>query len=241
MFVNSWKKRKSLKVSSGRPITSKSWISDISLKSLIYKLIDWIPNMQSDIEGLVYLEVITRTIDQAALFSPYESKIFFNAQEESSIKELYWNVFLPIATGSISINEDLLETLPNDRLSIMSIHQSKGLEFPLTIVDVGSDFKNNSVSHAFKRFPHPNKIGETYNIEDELRNFSPVGPPTRRALDRAFDDLIRQFFVAYSRAMDVLLLVGLNPVKQGKVKNIATGWDRNGNWHWRNLENIIHI
>ena len=47
---------------------------------------------------------------------------------------------VPVATNSVDINEDLLETVPSDRINILSIHQSKGLEFPLVIVDVGSDF-----------------------------------------------------------------------------------------------------
>jgi len=31
----------------------------------------------------------------------------------------------------------LLETLPSDRINILSIHQSKGLEFPFVVVDAG--------------------------------------------------------------------------------------------------------
>lgn len=123
-----------------------------------------------------------------------------------------------------------------------------GLEFPLVIVDVGSDFREEHHAHAFKRFPKNG--GKTCNMEDELRLFSPLGRPQRAALDRAFDDLIRHYFVAYSRAQDVLLLVGLNSVKDGYqtgsgrryISSIATGWDRNRNWHWRSgLSNLIHI
>ena len=51
------------------------------------------------------------------------------------------------------MDENLLDTLPDNRINIMSIHQSKGLEFPLVIVDVGSDFRTNHHKNAFKRFP----------------------------------------------------------------------------------------
>lgn len=78
-------------------------------------------------------------------------------------------------------------------------------------------------------------------MEDELRAFSALSTPQRSAVDRAFDDLIRKYFVAYSRAQDVLLLVGLNTVVD-RIPNIATGWDRNRNWHWgRGLNNLIPI
>lgn len=202
--------------------------------------------------GLVYLEAITRTINQASLFSNFGGQIIFDPNDpraEPSIREALWNIFMPIATGAIEINEDLLETLPSDRLNIMSIHQAKGLEFPLVIVDVGSDFRRNHPAHAFKRFP--DNGGKSCNMEDELRPYSPLGTPQRPALDRAFDDLIRQYFVAFSRAQDVLMLVGLNSVRDGyltssgrrrDIPNIATGWDRNGNWRWgRGLPNLIHI
>ena len=244
-FVDAWRNRRVFGRRIGRVDT------EVSLIGLVYKLVTWIPRMQNDIEGLVYLEAITRTINQAGLFGNFGGQIIFDPNDpraEPSIKEALWNIFMPIATGAIEVNEDLLETLPSDRLNIMSIHQAKGLEFPLVIVDVGSDFRKNHHAHAFKRFP--NNGGKSCNMEDELRPYSPLGRPQRPALDRAFDDLIRQYFVAFSRAQDVLILVGLNSVKDGyfassrkrEIPNIATGWDRDGNWRWgRGLPNLIHI
>ena len=90
--------------------------------------------MQNDVEGLVYLEAITKTINQTALFSYYGGSIDFSDEdnEERSVKEAIWSIFVPLATGAIDIDEDLLENLPKNRLNFMSIHQSKGLEFPLT-------------------------------------------------------------------------------------------------------------
>jgi DNA helicase-2/ATP-dependent DNA helicase PcrA len=244
-FVDAWQRRNSL----GR--RNRRIDPEVPLISLVYKLVTWIPSMQNDIEGLVYLEAITRTINQAGLFSSFGGQIIFDQNDpraEPSIREALWNIFMPIATGAIEINEDLLETLPSDRLNIMSIHQAKGLEFPLVIVDVGSDFRTNHYAHAFKRFP--NNGGKSCNIEDELRPYSPLGIPQRPALDRAFDDLIRQYFVAFSRAQDVLMYVGLNSVRDGyltssgrrEIPNIATGWNRKSNWIWgRGLPNLIHI
>lgn len=244
-FVTAWQKRELL----GRNSREK----DIALADLIYKLVTWIPDMQDDIEGLVYLEAITRTVTQSGLFSKFGSNIIIDENnpdlEHASIGHAFWNIFAPLATGAIEIDEDLLETLPNDRVNIMSIHQAKGLEFPLVIVDVGSDFKTKHASQQFKRFP--NNGGKSCNMEDQLRQYSEMGQPTRLAVDRAFDDLIRQYFVAYSRTKDALLLVGLNSTKNGyhlksgqqrEIPNIATGWDRSETWHWgKELKNLIHI
>jgi DNA helicase-2/ATP-dependent DNA helicase PcrA len=69
-------------------------------------------------------------------------------------------------------------------------------------------------------------------MEDELRPFSPLGAPTRSALDRSFDDLLRMYFVAFSRPESVLLLVGTKKSSPfGSIKNIAAGYDRKGNSH----------
>ncbi|EJG06165.1 UvrD/REP helicase [Methanofollis liminatans DSM 4140] len=228
---------------------------EVPLLDLVYRLVTWIPAMQDDVEGLVYLEVITRTVTQSAVFTSFGSEIIFDANapdlEGKSIKDAIRGIFIPLATGAIDINEDLLETIPNNRIPIMSIHQAKGLEYPLVIVDVGSDFKTDHHTQAFKRYPKEG--GKTCRMEDELRAFSPLLVPQRPGVDRAFDDLIRQYFVAFSRPQDVLLLVGLNSVKDGYltrgrrpnrkfIPNVATGWDRNDTWHWgQGLPNIVHL
>lgn len=234
-FVAAWQNRTAL----GR----RTWDRETPLIDLVYKLVTWIPGMQSDIESLVYLEAILRTVNQAGWFGDFGGHIIFDRTNprvgQASIREAFWNIFLPIAAGSIEVNEDLFETLPSDRINIMSIHQAKGLEFPLVIVDVGSDYRTNHYGHSFRRFPRDG--GMTCNMEDELRFYSPLGPPQTAALDRAFDDLTRLYFEAYSRAQDVLLLVGLDSVRQ-RIPNVATGWDRNGTWHWgEGLNNLVHI
>ena len=53
--------------------------------------------------------------------------------------------------------------------------------------------------------------------------------------DRAFDDLTRLHYVAYSRAQALLVLVGLRsalPVRA--IPNVALGWTRTGVSTWRN-------
>ena len=199
--------------------------------------------MQDDIEGLVYLEALTRTVTQAALFCSFRASVICDRDnqdlERASIRESIRKIFTPIAMGAIEINEDLLDTLPRDRINIMSTHQAKGLEFPLVIVDVGSEFKTNHHAQAFKRFPISG--GETCVMEEDLRIYSALDLPTRSNIDRAFDDLIRHYFVSYSRAQDLLVLAGLNSNLRGGIPNIATGWDRNENWHWQGLNNITFL
>lgn len=239
-FVRAWQQRK--------PQQSGKWPDSVELMALLYNLITWIPQMQEDAEGLVYLEAITRTITQSAHFSSFQAEIRNDATFGSkSVAAAIQDILSPLAAGQIDIDEDLLETLPRDRLNILSIHQAKGLEFPLVIVDVGSDFEKNYHAQRFKR--HPKTHGRSHELEDKLRTHSALGGPTRPALDRAFDDLLRQYFVAFSRPQDVLLLVGLCDPKTGKPKtsipNMAIGWDRydpdSSGYRWPLLPDIITL
>lgn len=239
-FVQAWKDRK--------PQHGSGWPQSVRLIELLYNLIVWIPEMQEDAEGLVYLEAITRIMAQSAHFSRYNAEIFTGTSfDEASVEAAINDILAPLAAGHIEIDEDLLETTPRDRLNILSIHQAKGLEFPLVIVDVGSDFKRNHWKQHFKRFP--TQHGRPQALEDALRPHSPLLTPKRSALDRAFDDLLRLYFVAFSRPQDVLLLVGLRDPKthqpNSKIPNIALGWNRrdpspNG-LRWPIVPNIVYI
>ena len=214
----------------------EKWPKKASLMELAYKLITWIDDLQEDVEGIVYLEAITKSITKPD-FSANSQISFENKKlETESILEAIWNIFIPLATGGIQIDESLLDTLPDDRVNVLSIHQSKGLEFPLVIVDVGSKFNDNHVKTQHLRFPK--KEPKNITIEDSVRQYSELGQSERSEKDRAFDDLTRLYFVAFSRAESVLLLVGLNSAIEGyprkkdhfNIPNVALGWSRDENY-----------
>ncbi len=235
-FVQAWQAR--------TPQAGSTWPESIVLLDVLYKLMTWIPELQEDPEGLVYLEAITRTFTQGAYFSRFKANILHNSPyAQSSVQAALADMFAPLAAGEIDIDEDLLETIPRDRLNILSIHQSKGLEFPLVIVDVGSDFSSNHHVQRFRRFP--DRPGRAHALEDALRCHSPLGKPVRNGIDRAFDDLIRLYFVAFSRAQDALLLVGIGNREPNRgIPNVALGWRREdsstGGMCWP-LQPIVYV
>jgi len=72
-----------------------------------------------------------------------------------------------------------------------------------------------------------------------MRPHSVLGKELRPQTDRAFDDLIRQYFVAYSRPQEVLLLVGVDKGgPTGTIPNIATGWGRDGARRWADARSM---
>ena len=230
-FVTHWQIRHPF---SSDESSDMKWPTKANLMELAYKLVSWIPEFQEDDEGVVYLKAITQTITQTSFFNKYSANIDFSSPEaeKESINEALLNIFVPIASGEVQIDENLFEVIPSNRFNIMSIHQAKGLEFPLVIVDVGSRFKKNLAKDANLRFPK--NADSSSIIQDRIRKYSSLYSKDRDSKDMAFDDLTRLYFVAFSRAKDVLLLVGLNPnidgykqnEKQMKIPNVALGWNR---------------
>lgn len=227
-YVEAWQQRKS-------DSSSHRWPKRIPVIELIYALAHYQPEMHNDPEGQIYLEVFTRQLNACEQISGFKGIAVFDPSNpglsQKSLRDLLRDFLAPIAAEMIDIDEELIGSFPRDRLSVLSIHQSKGLEFPLAIVDIGSEFKTNHHAQAFKRFPVSG--GDPHRMEDALRPHSQLASEKRSMTDRAFDDLIRQYFVAFSRAQNVLLLVGLNSAApDGQVKNIAAGWCRHGRQHW---------
>jgi len=217
------------------------WPKEVSVLELVYALAHYFPELHDDAEGQVYLEVFTRQLEACVQIGKFKGRVLYDPTNQgladASIKELIRDFLGPIASGTVKVNEDLMDAFPRDRLSVLSIHQSKGLEFPLTVVDVGSDFRTAAAGHAFKRYPRTG--GPTHRVEDLVRPHSTdpmLGTSTRGDMDRAFDDLIRQFFVAFSRSQEVLLMVGLYPLRSNgqvnQVPNVAQGWLRSGTSAW---------
>ena len=211
------------------------WPRTVPVLSLVYALAHYLPALYDDPEGQVYLEVFTRQISACEQVGKFSGRIIHDPANkglsDASVRELLRDFLGPIAAGTVKVNEDLMETFPRDRLGVLSIHQAKGLEFPLTVVDVGSDFRTNHHTQAFGRFP--NDGSTPHAMENLLRPHTELSAPGRSARDRAFDDLYRQFFVAFSRPQEILLLVGLHPSSPtGHVPNVATGWSRDEFCRW---------
>lgn len=212
------------------------WPRSVSVLELLYGIVHYLPELHDKPEGQVYLEVFTRQLTAMSLLSGFEGRVTHDPAKPDlntvSVRDLLCDWLAPLADGTVEVDEDMLGSFPTGHLPVLSIHQSKGLEFPLILVDVGADFKTNHHAHAFKRFPKDG--GASHNLEDLLRPLSGLkGVSSRSARDRAFDDLERLYFVAFSRAQEVLVLVGLNKTrpKNSSITNVATGWDRNTTNH----------
>ncbi len=110
-----------------------------------------------------------------------------------SVLRSFFNYYLRfLVQGGMSEFESFDETLPSGCVSFMTIHQSKGLEFPVTIV--GS---MNAV---------PSK---SYTELDEILQREYYHKPIYEPLEQIkYFDFARLFYTAFSRAQNLLLLTG---------------------------------
>jgi DNA helicase II / ATP-dependent DNA helicase PcrA len=222
-FINDWQNRNAPNMN--------NWPSEWPLLELLFTVTSWFPLFQKSPEGQIYIETIARTIAEASQVSNYRSSILTGTSyDRQSVKDAIREVFEPIAEGDVDVDEEIMPYIPRSVFPIMTIHQAKGLEFPLVIVDIGSDFKTNH--HAQRPFRYPKDSLNVHLTEDEIANFSPVGQARvqRTGLNRSFDDLTRQYFVAKSRPQNILLLVGLTSQIRATnpIPSVATGDLRNG-------------
>lgn len=88
--------------------------------------------------------------------------------------------------------EDEKDAIPSDYVSFMTIHQSKGLQFPIVIVDL------------------PSKVG-LWSSRDIVSSMIDSRNPSREPQsDKPLFDEMRRYYTAFSRAQDLLVLSCLN-------------------------------
>ena len=233
-YVSTWQR-----VSSGA--VANSFPADFPVLEAIFTLVTWFPEFQREPEHQVWLEAITRVVSSSAGISPYRMRLLQNDGNNDqgvhlirSRQSLIRDALVPIALDELQVDEDIMPSVPRDMLQLMTIHQAKGLEFPLVIVDAGTRFRTNHPRHRFRRFP--DDVSNVVVAEDEMEpHLSSELRSHRDAMDRTFDDLTRLYYVAFSRAQCALLLVGHeNQLRYGtNIKNLALGWQRDETWTWR--------
>ena len=114
---------------------------------------------------------------------------------ENNLKHLFCQFLHFLYRGGLEEFEDYEEPIPSGCVSVMTIHQSKGLEFPVTVV--GSLAKT------------PRKDWTDLDAILELKYFArlPFEPLERTK----FFDFWREYYVAFSRAQNLLVLTGARP------------------------------
>ncbi|WP_318571175.1 ATP-dependent DNA helicase [Salinigranum marinum] len=118
------------------------------------------------------------------------------------LSDFYWTFCRYLDTVALDDPEDPHDALPDGHVQVMTVHQAKGLEFPVVFVASLGRLPDDTFDRDDDGDPLP-KIADVFSPFTERT--PPVDVPTR-----AERDLIRQFYVAHSRAKDNLVLLGAN-------------------------------
>lgn len=120
----------------------------------------------------------------------YNISVFTPQNLQLTLRKLFNNFLRFIVEGGIEEYEDFDEYAPSGCVSFMTIHQSKGLEFPIVVVD--------------SLYSVPRK---QYDQTDEiLQNRYYSKPPFEPIEKTKFYDFYRLFYTAFSRPQNLLVL-----------------------------------
>ena len=156
----------------------------------------------------------------------------FTPKNAETVLKNFFNYYLRfLVQGGLSEFEDFDETLPSGCVSFMTIHQSKGLEFPITIVG------------SMNAVPAKN-----YTDLDEILQHEYYHKPIYEPLDHIkYFDFARLYYTAFSRAQNLLLLTGCESSSGRKTpsayfesywRNLPKWRDSSVDLHKVNLANV---
>lgn len=190
-----------------------------AMPTILYRILSFEPfvTWQLDQERDGRLSKLTRLFE--AYCSLVGRPLFTDRHNAGEVRRSWLGKLYYLLMGyldAVGMDDDELgeEVCPAGRLPIMTIHQAKGLQFPFVFVG------------AVARGASP---GDVHRLEDDIRLFRP-NPLTVafNAETRAEHDLIRMFYVAYSRAQWALILLAtrsqLSPCNRPAAGGQGLGW-----------------
>jgi len=131
------------------------------------------------------------------VFQTYYHYTVITARNREPLRLHFFNSFLRLLhEGGINEYEDPNRPLPKGYVQVMTIHQAKGLEFPVVVV--GSLDKSLSSPKQIDRVLGPFYHRPPFEPEDRITGF----------------DRMRLHYVAFSRAQKILVLTTTDPPKE---------------------------
>ncbi len=132
---------------------------------------------------------LSQFTDLMSSFMTYYHINIITAQNKTALKYKLFNSFFNLLLNSGQNEfEDEYNPIPKGYVQIMTIHQSKGLEFPVVVV--GTLDKRYSVQRQVDELLSPFYQRDVFEPEDRITQF----------------DHARLFYVAFSRAQKILVL-----------------------------------
>ena len=146
----------------------------------------------------------------------YNISVFTPKNIERTLSNFFGQYLRFLYDGGIDEFENFDETTPSGCISFMTIHQAKGLEFPITVVGSMSSMPRKS-----------------YDDLDQLLQDNYYGRPPFEPIDQVkFYDFWRLYYTAFSRAQNLLVLTGRERCGRGALPSayLSSCWNQLRNW-----------
>ena len=173
--------------------------TNYAFSGLVYQLLEFSPFrelLEVDLQKGVHDTRITRNVGLLIkLLVKFEFlngiSVLTKANIEKNIKKLFDQYFRFLLDGGITEYEDESEYAPSGCVSFLTIHQSKGLEFPVIIVGSQSSTPRKNYNE---------------DIEEIISIYSDRGSFEELEMMKMYD-FWRLFYVAFSRAQSLLVML----------------------------------
>ena len=172
--------------------------SEIGLLDILYKLLAYKPfktYLDASLNDNVLKTRAARNLSEIsrmiARFNFLQDMHNLSENNKIAMPEEFFNLYLKyLYVDGIGEYEDESEYAPGGCVSFMTIHQSKGLEFPVVVVG------------SLGNTPRRNSDPLMYSAESRFFNRAPYEPMA----DIKYFDFWRLYYVAFSRAQNLLVL-----------------------------------
>ena len=194
--------------------------TDFAFTQLLYQMFsfEYFSNiLDTDLSsGVADQRAVRNLATLTNIFAKFESvekvEVISSDRKVNILKKLFRTFLRFMLKGGIEEYQDESEYAPSGCVSFMTIHQSKGMEFPVVITDSLYDSPRSDSNTLISQISNKDPNINTYEPEDAIKYF----------------DFWRRYYVAFSRAEELLLLT--TPVKssghsQSPSRFFASAWN----------------
>lgn len=172
--------------------------TDYGYSGLLYKIFEFEPFrslLDTDVDsGVTDVRPLRNLAKLSQIIGKYEYLHKITVLTKKSVidnTEKFFNLYLKLLIdGGISEYEDDSEYAPSGCVSFLTIHQSKGMEFPIVIVDSLSSSPRNDNDELMIEIEEKYFKRKAYEPYDQIKYF----------------DFWRVYYTAFSRAQNLLVL-----------------------------------
>ncbi|MDY6348216.1 MAG: ATP-dependent DNA helicase [Bacteroidales bacterium] len=165
----------------------------------------------TDLRAAYNIGILTQLLSRFEYL--YNITVFTPKNLDKTLRNFFRYYLNFLKDGGLGEYEDFDETLPSGCVSFMTIHQAKGLEFPVTVVG------------SMGLVPR-----KSYTDLDEILQREYFHKPMYEPIEKIkYFDFARLFYTAFSRAQNLLLLTG-KETNRLPSKYFRDYWERIPKW-----------